>query len=131
MKKLSLTTAILIIALLITISINSCKHDVIVPTSPVISFKTDVQPMIIGNCTQSGCHGNGHSSGHGGEDDAFPLLTYNDVMNRGNISPGSPDNSRIYTAITSGKMPRSPYPPVPDQGVLKLYIWILQGALNN
>ena len=119
------------LALMILIGFTSCKHEVVVPTSPEMSFKTDVQPVLVGNCTQSGCHGTGGSVNGGGEERAFALSTYAEVMSKGRISPGNPSGSSIYTSITAGRMPKSPYPFVPDQQVLKLYVWILQGAKDN
>ena len=90
----------------------SCKHEVIVPTSPVISFSTEVLPIIVGNCTQSGCH-NGKIR--------TKLSNYNEVMTDGGISPDNPSGSRLYTDIQSYKMPRSPYPPLNDQQNAAIY----------
>lgn len=100
----------------------SCKHEVIVPSKPIVSFSTQVMPIIIGNCTQSECH-NGRIR--------TKLGNYDQVMSDGGVSPGNPSGSRLYTDITSYKMPRSPYPPLSDQETALIYVWILQGALNN
>ena len=126
-NKTRTLTLLIVASVLSAFMFSACKHEVLVPTSPVISFATDVQPILIANCTQSRCH----TSGNGGEERAFALSTYSQVMSRGRISPGNPNGSSIYTAITSGKMPKSPYPTVPNEQVLKLYVWILQGAKNN
>ncbi len=110
-----------------TAILYSCKHEVVVPTSPVMSYKSDIQAIFIANCTQSGCH----VSGNGHDDKVFPLSTYDEVMEHDRIIPGDANNSQTYTAITTGKMPKAPYAAMPDQQVLKLYLWIMQGAKNN
>lgn len=107
-----------------SIYIYSCKHEVIIPSKPIVSFSTQVMPIIIGNCTQSECHND--KSSH-----RTKLGNYDQVMRDGGISPGNPSGSRLYTDITSYKMPRSPYPPLSDQETALIYVWILQGASNN
>jgi hypothetical protein len=111
--------------LLVTV-IQSCRHDTTTPASPVVSFMTDVQPTLVGNCSQSGCHGNEDSR-------RFSLVTYDDVMNSGTVVPGDAHNSSMYEAITgrSQIMPRPPQPPLNDLQIGMIYIWINQGAKNN
>jgi len=108
------------------ILLSACRHDPLTPLedAPVISFKDQAQPIIISNCTQSGCHGNG-----GGE---FPLVTYEDII--GHISAGKPHNSKLYKTITAnafGQMPPSPNPHLSDTDIKTIYLWIAQGANNN
>lgn len=105
---------------------TACRHDPITPLSdaPTISFKNDVQPVMISNCTQSGCHG---SDGH-----EFKLQTYQDIAGR--VKAGEPHASSIYTAITAntlGTMPQPPNPRLTDAQIKTIYLWILQGAKNN
>jgi hypothetical protein len=105
----------------------SCKHKPDVPQAPQVSFSKDVQPVIIANCTMSGCHG---SSG-GGERERRQLLTYSDVA--AIVTPYSPHSSDLYNRITASggedKMPPSGY--MSEQSIETIYIWILQGAKNN
>ena len=103
----------------------SCRHDGVVPNSPEISFSNDVQSIIIGNCTQSGCHPS--SSDH----EKFSLVTYDDVMKT--VEPGNARNSKLYETITGqGKlMPPSSQASLTDQQIKYIYLWIEQGAKNN
>ena len=118
---------LILFAAAVTFSMTSCKHEVVIPTSPVISYSTDVQPILVGNCTQSGCHISSNSH----QNKAFALSTYKEIMSNNRIVPSNANGSQIYTAITSFKMPKSPYPSLNDQQVLKIYLWIMQGAQNN
>lgn len=105
---------------------TACRHDPLTPLSdaPTISFSNDVQPLIISNCTESGCHGFG---GH-----AFTLQTYDNIMSR--VKAADPHGSSLYNAITANTlntMPKPPYPRLTDTQIKTIYLWILQGAKNN
>ena len=106
----------------------SCKHEVVTPTSPVVSFATDVNPIIIGNCTQARCHGDVDPA-------EFPLLTYDDVIQHGHVKPGNADNSRLFNSIAKlngeNVMPQEPYKRLSDKQIQIIYLWIMQGAQNN
>jgi hypothetical protein len=106
------------------ICLFACKHDVVVPDLPEISFQGDVQSIIIANCSESGCH-----SGNGGE---FPLVSYDEIQSH--VTPGDARESEIYKSIT-GKgatlMPPSPRPVLTNDAIRLIYIWIQQGAKNN
>ncbi|MCX6311262.1 MAG: hypothetical protein NT084_06440 [Bacteroidetes bacterium] len=106
----------------------SCTHQPILPDHQV-SYQTDIKPIFISGCQQSGCH-DSVGSGHG---EAFPLVTYNDVARR--VVPGQPKQSRIYQSVTTGSgeefMPRPPYSPLTDRQIKLLFIWIAQGAKDN
>ena len=128
MKRFVFSPVLVAVLTMTVLFSYSCKHDVVVPTSPIISFATDIQPLFLSNCAQSECHA---SKGNGHEEEAFPLTTYEEVMDHNRIVPQDPPGSKSYTAITSGKMPRAPYGSLTNQQVLKLYVWILQGAKNN
>lgn len=127
MKRLSYIS-ILAIALAGAFAVTSCRHDPITPLSdaPAISFQNDVQPIIISNCTESGCHG--ESEGRGG----LKLTTYDEVMK--SVSAGNPHASKLYGSITANTMNTMPKPPNPrlsDTQIKTIYLWILQGAKNN
>ena len=108
--------------------ITSCKHKTNFDTMSKVSYSTDIQPIIISNCAQSGCHGSVHS-------EEFKLLTYNDLIKHTEVKAGSPETSNLYSVIRSYDsetiMPRLPYNPLTEKQIQLIYIWIGQGALNN
>lgn len=107
------------------VSIISCKHDAIVPESPPVSFKNDVQPIIISNCTRSGCHGSDNP-------EEFTLLNYYEVMNNGEVNPGNPGGSKLYKVITgNGEKSMPPDYSLSSEQARLIYFWISQGAKNN
>jgi hypothetical protein len=125
MKKQSVVI-IFCLVLLAGALFSNCTHDTLTPleNAPTMSFKTDVQPLIISNCTQSGCHGT-----NGGE---FQLITYDDVMR--SVSAGKPHNSKLYKVINSNSfrvMPPKPNPHLTDTELKTIYLWIAQGANDN
>ena len=116
---------ILISFLMLAGCLLSCRHDSDLASAPVISFKNNVQAIIVGNCTQSGCH-------TGGSDAEFALVSFEDVASV--VNPGNADNSNLFEAITgrSGRiMPPSPQPMLNDNQIKFIYLWIEQGAKNN
>jgi hypothetical protein len=118
----------LLIAGAIGVSLNSCRNSPFIPVTPQVSFSKDVYPIIIGNCTEIGCHtSNGQ---HGGE--GFSFSNYNDVMSYGQISPGNANKSRLYNAlIGNGESLMPKQGELPDNDILTIYLWIEQGAQNN
>lgn len=110
---------VLLIAML-----SGCVHDSNLDTYPKVSFTNEVQPIIAGNCTQSGCH-------NGGE--VFSLKEYNNIIAR--VTPGNGRKSSIYRAITGRSignfMPPSPSSPLSEAQIRTIFVWIEQGAPNN
>ena len=91
---------------------------------PVVYFQQDVFPVIISNCTQSGCHG---TVATGGE---FRLTSYNDILRI--VSPGDYKGSRLYQALVRpvGYMPQGSSR-LSDEDIRTIALWIEQGAENN
>lgn len=110
------------------ILIISCKDEVIIPDTPVVKFSDDIQPIIVGNCTASGCHGNLNPQ-------EFLLYSYDDVMKHGNVKAKDAKGSLLYQVIVSNvesqKMPRQPNPDLTEKQIELIYLWIMQGAKNN
>lgn len=106
----------------------SCHHNPVVPEKPAISFANDVNPIITGNCTQSGCHGQN-------EHESFSLIGYDNVVKQENVVAGDPQSSKIYQSIKQlggeNMMPLPPNPRLSDEQIETIYLWILQGAKNN
>jgi hypothetical protein len=118
----------IIMGLLLIPGFLACTHTPVIPAQPEVSFSKQVQPVIIANCTMSGCH-NGVSSG--GED-VFSLMNYSDITRRNMAIPGNAKSSRIYSAITgSGENAMPPNGAMSNDDILLIYLWIEQGAKNN
>lgn len=112
---------------------SSCRHETDLSSLKQVSFANDIQPIIASNCAMSGCHsGNGSS---GGEDELFPLTTYEEVIDEGDVRAGDAHGSKFYQVISNhtieNVMPPSPYPPLSDNQIKLIYLWIEQGAKNN
>jgi len=105
----------------------SCRHSSDLPELPEIKFSTDVQSILVGNCTQGGCHGSGSDHRQ------FSLVSYDDVINSGTIDKGNAHNSKLFQAITGRNsiMPKAPQTPLTDLEISLIYVWINQGAKNN
>jgi|GEM_PF-502370 len=123
-KKLKLGIAILAISCLAL----SCKHEPNFTTLPTVYYSTDIAPIISGNCTFSGCHGDSLSR-------EFKLQNFEDVMKYCKVSPGKPQGSRLYLSVISLNeervMPKPPYSLLTEKQIQLIYIWIGQGAKNN
>ncbi|MFZ1729078.1 MAG: hypothetical protein WBQ23_02680 [Bacteroidota bacterium] len=106
---------------LLLLSVTACTHDPVgVDTQPEICYGTDVKPIILANCAKSGCH-----SG----DSESDLSSDAGIMRY--VTPFNPDQSTLYTVITStwlNPMPPSPNPALTQQQRTTIALWILQGA---
>lgn len=106
----------------------ACRHKPNFDNLKTVSYSTDIQPIIISNCTQSNCHGSVHS-------ESFTLLTYDELIKHTNVQAGSPETSQLYSVIRSYNpsqvMPIKPYDPLTEKQIQLIYVWIGQGALNN
>lgn len=124
MKKV---IAFIAIASILAIVFFGCRHEPVLPDHQV-SFSTEIQPIIQMGCTMAGCHGDSLNQ-------EFKLVTYNDVMDHGDVKPGDAHGSKLYEVITTtsgeDRMPREPYARLSDRNIRLIYIWIEQGAQNN
>jgi|LakMenEpi03Aug12_release.lakeMendotaPanAssembly.Ray.scaffolds.fasta_scaffold1412688_2 hypothetical protein len=113
-----------IFSLVLVLSFQSCKHDPVTQPGPEVSFSRDVQPIIIGNCTSSGCH-EALSIG-----EAEPLTNYGEIMDNGKIKAGYPEDSELFEEIDRGSMPQGG-PRLSQTNIELIRYWIIQGAKNN
>ena len=131
LRMIKKITGVSAIVVSFALTFMGCRNTPIIPQSPAISFNNDIQPIIAGNCQMSGCHGNNN----GGEERAKPLLTYDDVISHGGIAPYNAHNSDLYERVINATfynvMPPSQYNRLSQQQLLKIYLWIEQGASNN
>ena len=122
------TIKIVFFLILFAVFYWGCKDEPVIPASPQIGFNAQILPIIIGNCTASGCHGKENK-------EAFELLSYNDVIKRGKVKASNAKGSELYQVITSNsvnvKMPPPPASDLTEQQIELIYLWIMQGANNN
>ncbi|MDX2284974.1 MAG: c-type cytochrome domain-containing protein [Bacteroidia bacterium] len=145
------------IALLILWSLASCVHDpvlpdpvdtippdtvpndtvpqdtvpddtvVLLPCSPdSVYFAQEILPVLVSNCAMSGCHDDVTRS------DGFSLTSYANVMASGEVKPGNPADSDLFTTLSETdpdrRMPRPPAAPLPQFQIDLIGKWIQQGA---
>ncbi len=116
-----------VIALLLPGMLSACTTIMVDPTAdiPTVSYRTEVAPIIAANCAQSGCHGATDSR-------KFNLGSYSALS--GLVEPTKPHNSELYSVIREygpSAMPPAPNKPLSDEQIGQIYVWILQGALDN
>ncbi len=133
-----------LIFLLVLLSIISCKHypfletndyltgtdtsgnnpPVVVPCDPdSVYFESQILPLFVSNCAQSGCH---NTASH---KDNYILDNYANIMSHG-ISPGHPTSGNIMNSILDGEMPQNA-PNLTSEQIAMLQLWIMQGCQNN
>ncbi len=119
---------IVIFCMILVFGAMSCRHTVDYSQYPEVKYSTDVSPVISANCTQSGCHGSVDFR-------RFSLLTYDDLIQHTHVVSGKPEQSNLYSVIRTlnknNRMPVDPLPPLTDDQIKMIYLWIAQGAKNN
>ncbi len=118
----------------------SCKDEVtnngnngttIVFPDSNVSFKKHLLPLFNQRCNTSGCHNQRYP------DREFDLMSYGGFMiaPRVIVYEGAPDNSPLILSVegtnpNSARMPLNK-PPLTNNQIRGLRIWIFEGALNN
>lgn len=106
----------------------SCKHKTNFNDLPEVSYSKTIEPIIAGNCTQSGCHG---SEDH----KRFKLLSYDDLIRYCRVVAGDPEKGNLYSVVNTYNknniMPPPPSNKLTEQQIQFIYVWIGQGAKNN
>ncbi len=98
----------------------ACATSTVAPTT--VCFDSQVMPIIYANCTESGCHDSKTKA------DGYDFTTYTGIMK--GVSAGNSKNSKIYSEMSSGKMPESPRKMAASQIAL-IKQWIDEGAKNT
>ncbi len=98
-----------------------------IPCEPdVIYFERDILPILISNCTTSGCH-----NAQDAQDDVI-LNNYQNTIETADVRPFDLLGSDLYEVITENDpdkiMPRPPNAPLSSAQVNLIATWILQGA---
>lgn len=133
-------------ALLLLFSIAACKHDPLIdpigpgpidpPTNDKVCspdtayFQNQVLPLLISNCTQSGCH-NAQDRQEG-----VVLDSYQNLMSTvEKVTSTDWDKNELMEVILEtdpdDRMPRLPNTPLSAAQISLISTWIKQGARNN
>lgn len=84
--------------------INACRHepDIIIDDPDpwtgechpdTIYFNRDLLPILTSSCARSGCHDQATQA------DGVLLISYESVMETGDVRPGNPDGSDLYEVL--------------------------------
>lgn len=136
--------------LLVLGSLQACKHEIPTPDPLVdqggggngngsgsgipcdpdsVYFEQQILPILISNCTQSGCHNAASAS------DGVVLINYSSVINSNIVSPGNPGNSDLYEVLLETDpdkvMPPPGETPLTPSQINLIQTWIQQGVQNN
>ena len=141
MKKAVKTISLIILIAGMPLFIITCKHEVPLPdgievnASPTTSniyspdtvyFQNTVQPLLISNCSMSGCH---DAITHASD---VELTSYSKIIVTGKVYPGSPASSKLYKVLNeTGEEMMPPNGNFTSAQKDIVYKWILQGAKNN
>lgn len=109
----------------------SCTH---IATDPVdgdcdpgtVDFTAEILPLIVSNCTMSGCHVSP------GPADGLDLTSYAGIMTE--VVAGDPDGSELFEVLTetgNDLMPPPPNAPLTSSQIALIRTWINQGAKNT
>lgn len=91
-----------------------------------VCYQNEIEPIISSNCAKSGCH-DANTQANG-----IDLSNYWGVLEI--VKPGSPDKSKLVSAIKGGGedlMPPNPYNPLTTEQIALIETWIQQGAGYN
>jgi hypothetical protein len=98
----------------------------LMPLDTTPCFTRDIYPVILSNCTMSGCH-------DGSDREAHDMRTYAGIMTY--VSAGHASASRLYKAITTvggeDQMPRPPRQRLSQAQIDLIKRWINDGAKNS
>ncbi len=134
-----------VLTILVLVGIAACKHDVPtpagngngsgndsdsvatgIPCNPdSVYFEAQVLPILVANCTQSGCHNTDDAA------EGVVLDSYSNVMSTGGIDISNPANSEIYRYIIKtgpNRMPPPGYTALTQTQKDIILKWIQQGA---
>ncbi|MBK7232187.1 MAG: hypothetical protein IPH93_07960 [Saprospiraceae bacterium] len=112
--------------LVFLISLQSCTNE-FESNGQNVCFETDVLPVLVSNCTQSGCHNDIDKEAD------LVINNYNEII--GLVKVGDYRASKLYQVLIlpfgSARMPPSPYSSLTDEQIQTIALWIEQGALKD
>lgn len=114
--------ASLIVGLLI---LTQCTKDHL--PDPPICYQTDIEPLIVSNCTQSGCHNSIDREA------GYDFSSYAGILTA--VEAGNYKKSSLYKVLVipagEKRMPQSPAEPFTDYQIALVARWIEEGAIQS
>jgi hypothetical protein len=101
---------------------SACSKEKVVDVP--VCFEKDVLPLLISNCTYSGCHNSLDREG------GVELTSYSHIVTHG-VVPGDYKASELYQVLISvgdELMPKKPYNRLTAEQIGTIALWIEQGA---
>lgn len=91
-----------------------------------VYYEQDIQPILISNCTKSGCHNDKDRA------EGISYSSYSQTIRTGKVRAGNPSGSKMYTSLTDTGEDRMPQgaSPLPTEQIALIGQWIQQGAQN-
>ncbi len=121
-------TGAMLLAVFAVCFLISCKHEPIASTRE-ISYRNDILPIVRSSCQHSGCHDPNDPN----REFAIDSIV-SDIVDE-YVEPGNPEGSDLYKRITETDpndiMPQPPYPPLTENQIRIINLWITQGAKDN
>jgi len=93
-------------------------------TGSLVCFQRDILPVLLSSCGTTGCHNQTTAK------EGYIITSYASVMSN-MVVAGSPNSSRLYTAVANNNMPPSSYAKLTTAEKDSIYNWIKDGALNS
>ncbi|HEX7412424.1 MAG TPA: hypothetical protein VF411_00160 [Bacteroidia bacterium] len=132
MKKIIITLFVLGGGLFV---ISCAKDDtlilkpIVAPITRTVSFAGDIEPIFVGHCAKTGCHGVG-----GQKPDLSSAANAYKALVPDYVNTATPASSSLYMRLTGAKTPAMPFDaPASDPSQINELVlaWITQGAKNN
>lgn len=94
---------------------------------PPICYQTDIEPLIVSNCTQSGCHNSTDREA------GYDFSSYAGILKA--VEAGDYKKSSLYKVLVipagEKRMPQSPAEPFSDYQIALVARWIEEGAIQS
>ena len=126
-KLIAIMAVVMLTGITTAISCKKQSTDTVVAN---VSFSKDIIPILTANCAiNSGCHAGTTNTGDNYDFDSS--AAYNTIISKQLVHTADPSSSLIYVQVSSGIMPKAPYPALSSSQISLILNWIQQGAKNN
>ncbi len=123
--KLKLSGLFIFFMGVMVLLLSRCTKDHL--PDPPICYQTDIEPLIVSNCTQSGCHNSTDQVA------GYDFSTYQGILK--GVEPGNYKGSSLYKVLIiplgEKRMPQSPAEPFSDEQIALVARWIEEGAIQS